>query len=65
MSQREMDMTDKTKTELLEELERTQATLARYKEYMRVVNQKSRSNRDIADALFGVIRNYKVGLRDE
>jgi len=65
MSQREMDMTDKTKTELLEELERTQATLARYKEYMRVVNQKSRSNRDINDALFGVIRNYKVGLRDE
>jgi predicted mannosyl-3-phosphoglycerate phosphatase (HAD superfamily) len=65
MSQREMDMTDKTKTELLEELERTQATLARYKEYMRVVNQKSRSNRDISDALFGVIRNYKVGLRDE
>ena len=65
MSQREMDMTEKTKTELLEELERTQATLARYKEYMRVVAQKSRANRDIGDALFGVIRNYKVGLRDE
>ena len=58
-------MTEKTKTELLEELERTQATLARYKEYMRVVAQKSRANRDIGDALFGVIRNYKVGLRDE
>ena len=65
MSQREMDMTEKTKTELLEELERTQATLARYKEYMRVVAQKARGNRDIGDALFGVIRNYKVGLRDE
>ena len=58
-------MTEKTKTELLEELERTQATLARYKEYMRVVSQKARGNRDIGDALFGVIRNYKVGLRDE
>lgn len=58
-------MTEKTKTELLEELERTQATLARYKEYMRVVAMKSRANRDIGDALFGVIRNYKVGLRDE
>lgn len=58
-------MTEKTKAELLQELEVTKATLGRYKEYMRIVASKARGSKEMSDSLFKVLRNYKMELRNE
>lgn len=57
-------MTERTKAEILEELEATKESLAKYKEYMRVVAHKARADRHVGDVLFNTIRQYKKGLQN-
>ena len=58
-------MSEVTKAELQAKLDQTEADLAFYKQLMHVVRTKSRADRDVGDALFGVIRRYQKQLKEE
>jgi hypothetical protein len=58
-------MSDKKPCKCAEELKQVKADLDFYRDLMRTVRIKSRSDRDVGDVLFSVIRRYQKQLKEE
>lgn len=51
--------------QLESELNQAKADLATYKSFMHAVRQKGRTDKDLGDALFSVLRRYQKQLKQE
>jgi hypothetical protein len=58
-------MTEPTKADLEAKIIELEADLNTYKTFMHVVRQKARADRDVGEALFGLVRRYQKQLKEE
>ena len=58
-------MSEPTKADLEAKIIELEADLNTYKTFMHTVRQKARADRDVGEALFGLVRRYQKQLKEE